>query len=56
MRTLKAYILMMINYRKKGLNNLCSASVMCAFDIIGRDYLNGETAFTNDLDGIYEEI
>lgn len=41
---------------KKELNNLCSASVMCAFDIIGRDYLNGETAFTNDLDGIYDLI
>lgn len=41
---------------KKELNNLCSASIMCAFDIIGRDYLNGETAFTNDLDGIYDLI
>ena len=41
---------------KKELNNLCNASIMCAFDIIGRDYLHGETAFTNDLDGIYDLI
>lgn len=41
---------------KKELNNLCSASVMCAFDIIGREYLNGETAFVNDSDGLYDLI
>ena len=41
---------------KKELKNMCSASVMCAFNIIGREYLNGETAFVNDLDGIYDLI
>lgn len=41
---------------KQELNKLSTASIMCAFDIIGRDYLNGETAFMNDLDGLYDLI
>lgn len=31
-------------------------TTLCAFDIIGRDYLDGESAFYNDLDGLYDLI
>ena len=41
---------------KNNLDKLSTASVMCAFDIIGRDYLDGETSFVNHSDGIYDLI
>lgn len=37
-------------------NELSTADIMCAFDIIGRDYLNGETSFVNHSDGVYDLI
>lgn len=41
---------------KSNLDKLSTTSVMCAFDIIGRDYLGGETSFVNNSDGLYELI
>ena len=41
---------------KNNLDRLPTASIMCAFDIIGRDYLNGEASFMNHSDGIYDLI
>ena len=39
---------------KNNLDKLSTESVMCAFDIIGRDYLNGEASFVNNSNGIYD--
>lgn len=41
---------------KNKLDKLSTSDIMCAFDIIGRDYLDGETSFVNHADSIYDLI
>ena len=46
----------LIEQARNNLDKLPTASVMCAFDIIGREFLNGEISFINHSDDIYELI
>lgn len=45
-----------IEKAKANIDKLSTAGVMCAFDIVGREYLNNETSFVNHSDGLYDLI
>ena len=37
-------------------NELTNTDIMCAFDLIGYEYLNGEISYLNDLNGFTDLI
>ena len=37
-------------------NEISITNILCAFDIIGREYLNGELAYTNTFDDFFNLI